>query len=166
MLVDIVDDRNRTIGHADRADVLEKHFNFRTVHALLFDPVRGLLLQRLPSQHPRSPRRLGSSVAGYLVAGETYHHAIHRKVWNELRTNPKMTWLGEVEMIDQRSRKFVGVFAGHLFGLPDFDRDQIDDLVYLAPDELMDLLERRPTLFTDTFIHVYGYYLRSQATAR
>ena len=50
MVVDVVDEANRVVGRAQRAQLFEKRLNFRTVDVLLFDSEGRLVLQKLPPQ--------------------------------------------------------------------------------------------------------------------
>src|SRR5690349_17107737 len=125
MLVDIVDEKNRPIGRAERATLLHAHLNFRTVHILFWDAQERLLLQQLPPNHARHPGRLGSSVAGYLQSGETYFAAARRKEREELHLATRLRHLGVLEMRDEASRKFVGVFLGALMSTPVPDYEHI-----------------------------------------
>src|SRR4051812_14490778 len=107
MQVDIVDLGNRPIGRSVRSDLFTKRQNFRTVHVILESRIRQIILQKLPLSHTRSPGRLGSSVAGYLQAGESYEDAAYRKLYDELRLSVPLRRLGEIDMIDNGPHKFV-----------------------------------------------------------
>jgi len=85
-LIDAVDDANEPVGAVARGDVFRLKANFRTVHVLVFNQAGDLLLQRLSATRERHPLMWGSSVAGYLHAGEDYlaagqrRHQVHRGV--------------------------------------------------------------------------------------
>jgi isopentenyl-diphosphate delta-isomerase len=158
MIIDVVNDWNQPIGQARRGEVLGKGLGFRTVHIFLFDTLGRLLMQRLPDDHGRSPGRLGSSVAGYLNAGESYHEAAERKLNEELRINTDVSHVGTWQMRDGRSSKFVALFTGAVVEDPDFDRREISELVYMDLDDLNYLMQQRPEAFTHTFIFVYDRY--------
>lgn len=161
MIVDVVDDGNQRAGVAERGSLLERGLNFRTVHILLFASTGRLILQRLRPNHPRSPAKLGSSVAGYLAAGESYEGAAHRKLRKELGINAALRYLGETTMLDERSRKFIGVFVGHLgqgAPRPRPETETIEELLDL-PIEIIDrMTAEAPEKFTDTFLVVYGFF--------
>lgn len=155
VLVDVVDTDNHPIGFAPRGAVLSEHLNFRTVHILLQTPAGEIVLQHLPYDHARSPGQLGSSVAGYVRAGEGYEEAARRKLWDELHVEAGLDWLGESRMRDEKSLKFVGVYTGRLTTEPRYDPQEIQGLVRIAPHELHKLVRETPQAFTRTFLHVY-----------
>ncbi len=160
MIVDVVDDRNRAVSRAERRELLPKGLNFRTVHILLFDRENQIFLQRLVAQHPRSPSRLGSSVAGYLRANETYFHAARRKLREELSIPARIRSVGQFEMNDEGSRKFVGVYVGRTLRKPTIADDLVKELVLMTEANIRKLIHRNPAAFTTTFVSVYDYFRR------
>ena len=114
-------------------NLFNEKLNFRTVDVLLLDAKGRLLLQKLPDDHLRSPGKLGASVAGYLLAGEDYAEAAQRKMKSELGLSASLIYLGEVSMEDDGCRKFVGVFTGRIDRSPSFDRNEIEEIVYMKP---------------------------------
>jgi isopentenyl-diphosphate delta-isomerase len=157
MIVDVVDEENKVVSNAERWALLANGLNFRTV---LFNDEGQLVLQRLSSQHPRSPERLGSSVAGYLYAHESYFEAAKRKLRDELRVTARIRSIGEFQMLDRTSRKFVRVFIGTLRKKPVIADDLITELVYIFPTNVSMVLSRNPSLFTPTFVLVYELFKR------
>jgi isopentenyl-diphosphate delta-isomerase len=162
MIVAVVDDRNRVISRAERAALFARRLNFRTVHVLLLDILGRLLLQRLAPDHLRSPNLLGSSVAGYVTANETYFRAARRKLREELGVTARIRGIGQVNMNDQGSRKFVGVFTGTLHQRPIIKDDQIAELVYKELREVDRMVRRSPRAFTPTFLLIYDHFRRQQ----
>lgn len=158
--VPTVDAANRIVGEARRGDVLPRALNFRTVHVLLFDGAGRLLLQRLPADHRRSPGRLGSSVAGYVLVGESYAEAARRKTADELGLTGSLDYRDTLAMTDQDSRKFVGVFTGTVDGPVRADPAQIAELVWLDVDTVESMLRDRPDRFTPTFRVVFDGWRR------
>lgn len=160
MIVDVVDRENRVVGTTVRRRVFEEKQNFRTVHILLKNIGGEILLQHLPEHHLRSPNLLGSSVAGYVMAGETYFEAARRKLHDELHVRARIRTIGQVEMFDEGCHKFVGVYLGTLRHRPQFDKEEISELVCMAEDELDIEIEADPERFTATFLQVYDHYRR------
>jgi isopentenyldiphosphate isomerase len=166
MTVDVVDERNQVVGVAERRSLFGKKLNFRTVDILLFDSSGRLVLQKLPRDHLRNPGRLGASVAGYLLAGESYAEAAARKSRSELQISSNLTYFGEVTMSDEGCLKFVGIFLGKIDQTPSFDRDEIEDLIYMQPAEVWANIRNSPEKFTPTFLLVYEHFWRGQQSGR
>lgn len=159
-LVDVVDDRDEPIGALERDRVLDEDANFRTAHVLLFDGAGRLLVQQLARGRRRHPLRWGSSVAGYLHAGETYEAAARRRVAEELGIEPPLAWVGRTSMTDEASTKFVGVFRGQVTGEHPriCERDHIERLRWVHLDDLDTELSQEPERFTPTFRHVLAFW--------
>lgn len=155
MLLDSVDDMNRSVGYVRRGQVLERGDNFRTVHLFLMLDDR-LLLQKLPPDHLRSPGLLGSSVAGYVKADETYEQAAHRKCLDELGSTVALKWYDVVQMRDKSSMKFIGLFEGFLPDLPKYDSNQISALEQLSISEIGEMLVEDASQFTETFRVIFN----------
>ncbi|WP_373047643.1 NUDIX domain-containing protein [Vulgatibacter sp.] len=86
---------------------------FRVVHVLLRDRFGRLLLQQIAAEHDRHALQWGSSVAGYVQAGESYESAARRKVAEELGiAELPLRHLGTTSMRDGAATKFIGVFLG------------------------------------------------------
>ncbi|UCI07351.1 NUDIX domain-containing protein [Mesorhizobium sp. B1-1-8] len=154
MIIDVVDDQNHPIGRVRRRKVLEEGKNFRTVHILLFQSDQ-IVLQRLPVEHARSPRLLGSSVAGYMRSGETPFDAARRRLRDELYLSTPLDFRCEFEMKDMRSTKFVTVYTGSVGSLPEYNQREIDSLVLMKESEVSQLARKHPTTFTPTFLEVF-----------
>lgn len=159
-LIDRVDEQDRPAGLIRRGEVFEQHANFRVVHVLLFDSSGDLLVQQLSRERDRHPLRWGSSVAGYLHAGEAYHEAAARRTFEELNFRAELQTVGRTTMQDDGSTKFIGVYAA------DVDRDapsirapeHIADIAFLPIDRLHSQLAQDPDRFTPTFRHVLHFW--------
>lgn len=158
-VVDVVDKRNRRIGSVPRHELLPNRLNFRTVHIFVIDRSGKLILQKLRQDHSRNPTRLGSSVAGYLHAGERYASAATRKLRDELGLKLPLTKVGTFEMIDERSHKFVRLFLAQVVNeAVEFDTTQIDSVVSM-PFKQIDLnIECCPEKYTPTFLRAYEFF--------
>jgi len=156
--IDLVDSANRPAGVIARGAARSRGVNFRTVHVLLFDDDDRVLLQRLAAPRDRHPGRLGSSVAGYLHAGEGFAEASQRRTIEELGIDPDLESLGVLAMLDGRSTKFVGVFRGSGRGARVQDPSHVAELIWMGPDEVDRQVAADPDQFTPTFRTVWCHY--------
>lgn len=90
-MIEVVNEANEPVGTVPRAEVFDRGANFRTVHVLPFNARGDLLLQQLSSHRERHPLSWGSSVAGYLHAGEDYVTAARRRLREELALEIPLT---------------------------------------------------------------------------
>jgi isopentenyldiphosphate isomerase len=94
-IFDIVDENDRAIGQAPRA---ECHGNpalvHRVAHVLVFDRHDRLLLQKRAMTKDIQPGRWDTSVGGHLDPGESYLEAASREMHEELGIEGvPLTWL-------------------------------------------------------------------------
>lgn len=165
MLIDVVDDSDRPVGIITRGKVLEEGANFRTAHLLILDPTRShVLLQRIPHHQNRHPDHLGSSVASYLFAGESYAQAIERRAYEELGLGTKdisLVACGRTSMVDGHSLKFIGVFMAIHGGPFRPDNHHISAIDWVPVDRVDEMLDD-PGLhtlpFTPTFRIVWRHF--------
>jgi isopentenyldiphosphate isomerase len=161
-VVDVVDSRNRRTGSAKRRELLPKNLNFRTVHIFVIDQDGKLILQKLRPDHPRNPTRLGSSVAGHLHTGERYASAARRKLKDELRLQLPVKRIGVFTMVDEKSKKFVGLFTSCAEDQNiAYDKEQIDSITRMSFKEIEADIKRQPLRYTPTFLKAYEFF-RSQ----
>jgi len=156
-LIDQVDPEDHAVGRVRRGEALQVGANFRTVHVFVFHG-RGLLLQQLGPSRARHPCRWGSSVAAYLFAGESYEQAARRRLREELGLEGNLTLLGKMRMGDERSLKFVELYALQDGPAEIREPDHIAALRYWSRDELDATVFSNPAIFTPTFVSLYRFY--------
>ena len=98
-------------------------------------------------------------MAGYLLEGETYFQAAHRKINDELGFDADLDEVGDFEMTDVNSSKFVRVYkCRHLGSLDGFDRQEIAALERKNLLWLNINTHLFPQKFTNTFLKVFQLY--------
>jgi isopentenyldiphosphate isomerase len=164
MLIDVVDDQDKSAGVTKRKEVFERRVNFRVVHLFLFNRYNELLLQQLSFGRDRHPGEWGSSVAGYLFAGESYAEAATRRLSEELRVrNADLHLIGKTAMLDRECKKFISVFVGSAEGPFQFDHAHIEALEFRPISDIVLLQRNRERIFTPTFLHVLDFYRQHNA---
>lgn len=162
MIIDVVDESDTPIGKIRRASVLDAQLNFRVVHVLVFSHEGQLLLQRIPHHRTRHPGYWGSSVAGYIFAGEAYREAAARRLFQELgvRVSQRaLSFIGKTWMIDQGCKKFIAVFRVLHDGPFRPQPHHIAKLEFTPIRDLSRSLRRRTREFTPTFLKIASTYL-------
>lgn len=162
--VDVVDDADRPIGSIERGRVLETGAKFRVVHIFLFNPQGELLLQQLSSERERNPLKWGSSVAGYLHAGESYADGATRRLREELGMETPLVKHGSISMQDHSSTKFITLYKTRTATAPHIvEPGHIESIRFWSLRELREELSRNPEQFTETFRYVFRFF---EATSR
>lgn len=159
--IDAVDDENTPVGQVPRREVFARGTNFRTVHVLVTDDSGNLLLQQLAASRERHPLRWGSSVAGYLYAGEDAPFAARRRMAEELGLDLPLREVGVTGMPDGGVTKFISVFTAVLeAGVEPRNAapEQIADLRLWTPDELDVAIHSHPETFTASLLHVLDFW--------
>jgi isopentenyl-diphosphate delta-isomerase len=157
-LVDVVDRADRVVGTLVRKQLLASGANFRVVHVLIFSPRGELLLQRI-APGLRHEGMWGSSVAGYVQAGESYEQAAVRKLDNELGIVPALSSLGKSSMLDGSSVKFIGLYHAIHDGPIYPDSSQISEVTHVPMQVLLHERQMGLRAFTPTFLHVMDNFL-------
>jgi isopentenyl-diphosphate delta-isomerase len=156
--IDSVDEFNRPMGIVQRSSALELGANFRTVHVFVFDHVGDLLLQQLSPTRERHPLLWGSSVAGYLYAGETYETGARRRLAEEVGLSSPIHWRGVAPMRDEMSNKFVGLFTTTADNPVIGEPDHIAALEWRGLNRILDEVADEPDRFTPTLRRLLDYY--------
>ncbi|HEV2491919.1 MAG TPA: NUDIX domain-containing protein [Terriglobia bacterium] len=159
MVIDAVDQNDSPTSTIRRNEVFERRVNFRVVHILVFNRRGELLLQQLSRTRTRHPGYWGSSVAGYIFAGESYEAAAGRRLGEELGIyGVSLNYIGKTSIEDDGCHKFVGVFSTIHDGPFNFDRDHIEALEFLPRHVIHELHARGTRKFTPTFLRVLSFY--------
>lgn len=157
-LVDQVSELDEPIGTISRSDVFKEKAGFRVVHIYVFDGGGKLLLEHLGDDAYRSKRKWGSSVAGYVHAGETYAKAARRRLYQELGIATDLRKLGAVRMHDEGATKFIELFTTTAeLNTHEGTEDQ-NYVQWFELDEIERHLKHSPQIFTETFPHVYRLF--------
>ncbi len=160
-LIDWVDPADEPFNTIARGEVFEKHAAFRVVHIFLFDPAGDLLVQQLGHSRDRNPLKWGSSVAGYLNAGEDYLEAAKRRLKEELDYEGDLAKFGSVVMRDQGARKFITLYIGTAFSsrVAIAEPDHIERVRFAPLGDLIREIQEEPDSFTETFRFLLRFYL-------
>jgi isopentenyl-diphosphate delta-isomerase len=160
-LIDWVDAADRPIATVARGEVFQRRAGFRVVHIFLFNPSGELLLQQLGRARDRNPLKWGSSVAGYLNAGEDYLDGARRRLREELAYEGPLAKFGSVVMPDQGARKFIMLYTttAPAFKVTVAEPEHIETLRFEPLTEVRRQVEQWPTNFTETFVFLFQFYI-------
>lgn len=83
-IFDVVDEHDRVIGQAPRAEVHARGLRHRAVHIWLFNPRGGLFVQKRSAGKDTFPNCWDSSASGHVDTGEDYDACAVREMREEL----------------------------------------------------------------------------------
>jgi isopentenyl-diphosphate delta-isomerase len=158
MLIDVVDALDSPIGTVQRSDALPRRVNFRVVNLFLFNNQGELLIQQLAASRERHPGAWGSSVAGYLFAGESYMQAANRRLSQELGVQTALQAYGKTSMNDAGCTKFITLYLGTCDGPFAYDHNHIAKLEFHSLPALRSQCDTGERRFTPTFLHMLNFY--------
>lgn len=153
-LIDLVDDDDHVIGRIPRSAALREHSGFRVVHVIVYDHADRVMLQRTSSTRRRSPSRWGSSVAGYLHAGEDPRQGARRRMREEIALMTPLHFCGRARMEDEGAIKFIYVYATRAETAEVVDPTHVSELRFWDEAELSETMEKQPNAFTATLPYV------------
>ncbi|HUR18145.1 MAG TPA: NUDIX domain-containing protein [Acidimicrobiales bacterium] len=134
----------------------------RTVHVFVFDPHGRLLLQQLGRGRDRHPLLWGSSVAGFPRPGEEEADAASRRMSEELGLSDPVELVGTTVMRDGDSEKFVTLFEARAAHADILEPDHIERIEFRGGEEIGREMVEHPANFTETFRHVFAFWLRQR----
>ncbi len=161
MIIDWVDENDEVVGPISRKNIFRENASFRTSHIFIFNPKDELLMQKLASTRERYPGRWGSSVAGYVLSGETYEQAALRKVNDELGINAQslsLELVGKTAMEDDGRKKFISLYKGVYGGELKPNTEQMDEAKYFDLKEIAEMRQENEDQFTPTFLFLLDYH--------
>lgn len=164
--IDRVDENDRIVGTVARDQAIVSGAGFRVVHVLVTNTSSQVLLQCVGSAGTRTPGRWGSSVAGYLFAGEEPLAAARRRMREEIDVDAPLSFLGRTRMDDEGSHKFIYVYHAQSDEARVVDTGHIAELRFWDLAEVEYALDNGPDVFTPTFAYVYRVARRAFGSGR
>lgn len=154
---DVVDERDRVIGAAERGEIHRLGLRHRAVH-IFWARCDGLVcLQRRSFAKDSSPGLLSSSCAGHVDSGETYLQAAVREFHEELGIVLRPAELLEADYAPchpELGNEFVTTYVLRGDWLPVPGRSEVDSLVWRRPDEIIAWTAAEPALFASPLHHL------------
>jgi isopentenyl-diphosphate delta-isomerase len=157
--IDWVDAADRPVATVRRSEVFRRRAGFRVVHIFVFNDRGEMLLQQLGRQRDRNPLKWGSSVAGYLNAGEEYLEAAVRRLREELGLTTQLAKFGSAVMPDQGARKFITLYVTTASHPQVTEPGHIEGVLFKPISEIQSQMKDWPDNFTETFLFLFGFYL-------
>lgn len=156
-LFDVVDEEDRVVGQATRAEVHRKKLWHRAVHAWVFNAAGQVFLQKRSQLKDMAPGRWDSSCSGHLDAGEDYDTAIVRELGEEIGLR--------VEAVPERILReragaatgweFVWVYRLRSEGPFELHPAEIDRGEWRDPSELTTAIKQAPGAYAPAFAHLW-----------
>ncbi len=135
-LLPVVNEADEQVGTATRKEVHEKKLLHRAVHIVVFDPEKGVLLQKRSLQKDSYPGWWDISVGGHVDVDESYKSAAVREMKEELGIEETPVYVDRRSASELSGFEFVHIYEVESTGPFSHDQDEIDDLRWISFEDL------------------------------
>ncbi|HEY2614144.1 MAG TPA: 16S rRNA (adenine(1518)-N(6)/adenine(1519)-N(6))-dimethyltransferase RsmA [Chthoniobacterales bacterium] len=160
----VVDDQDRLLGDASRAEVHGNNLRHRAVHILVFNAGGELFLQKRSRWKDRHPRLWDSSAAGHVEAGEDYNEAARRELQEELGVTALLTPVAKLPASEKTGQEFIWLYRGIHDGPFQLAKSEIEHGEFFPPNLISEWIKTRPDDFAPGFVECWQQFTVEQPT--
>ena len=164
-IFDVVDDADRVIGQALRAEVHRRALKHRAIHIWVFNPAAELFVQHRAATKDTFSNCYDSSASGHLDHGEDYDQAAVRELHEELGlalAPHQLTKLFRVEAAPETGWEFVWVYRVQGAYQPVINLSEIQAGRFWSAAELAQLIAQHPAQCAPSFVRIWHEFQRRQ----
>jgi 16S rRNA (adenine1518-N6/adenine1519-N6)-dimethyltransferase len=151
----VVDEQDRILRYAYRAEVHANNLRHRAAHIFVFDESGRVYLQQRARDKDRHPLRWDSSTGGHVSAAEGYDEAAQRELQEELGINVALEKIVKLPASDRTDQEFIWLYRGQLPGEPRPNRSEIEAGAFFSPNIVDGWIAARPRDFTPAFLECW-----------
>jgi 16S rRNA (adenine1518-N6/adenine1519-N6)-dimethyltransferase len=151
----VVDDQDRLLGDAPRAEVHGNNLRHRAVHILIFNQLGELFLQKRSRWKDRHPCLWDSSAAGHVDAGEDYDVAAGRELREELGVSAELSRVAKLNASERTGQEFIWLYQARHDGPFELARSEIEYGEFFPTDLISDWMKARPNDFAPGFVECW-----------
>lgn len=150
---DVVDDHDRIIGRALRAEVHRRGLLHRAVHLLVENEAGQVFLQKRSQWKDSAPGCWDSSCSGHVDSGEDYLTAVVREAFEELglALQQEPAEIDRAAACAETGNEFVRVYRCRAEGPFVLPPAEIERGEWVAPAEITAWIARSPAEFATSF---------------
>ena len=157
-LFDVIDENDNVFKQEMRSIVHQRGLWHRGAHVLLFTSDEKLIVQQRSKTKSQSPLTFDCSVSEHLLAGESYHEAALRGLSEELGVEGiELQQLIKFKMNYGPNDNEISTIYRGVANLEQirFDPEEISRVDAYAIEELQNLFEQKPQLFSYWFEQIF-----------
>ena len=151
----VVDENDRMIGAAQRAEVHGNNLRHRAVHVFIFNRCGELLLQKRSRWKDRHPNLWDSSAAGHVAAGEEYNQTAARELREELGVSAELTRVVKLPASAKTEQEFIWLYRGECEEPFRPAWAEIDFVHFFPLDVIAAWIDARPGDFAPGFVECW-----------
>jgi isopentenyldiphosphate isomerase len=161
-LLDVVDENDEVVYVKTRGEIHAQQLMHRAVHILVFNSNGDLFLQKRSMNKDENPGLWDSSAAGHVDSGEDYLACARREIEEELgivagETEPFET-LFKLPPSAATGFEHSMIYRYHFDGPLKLQQEEIDDGVWITPEELNRRIEAGDTGLTENLVLIWNRY--------
>jgi 16S rRNA (adenine1518-N6/adenine1519-N6)-dimethyltransferase len=161
----VVDENDRLMGSASRAEVHGNNLRHRAVHMLIFNDAGEVYLQKRSRRKDRHPLLWDSSAAGHVNAGEGYDEAARRELNEELGIEVALDKLLKLTASERTGQEFIWLYRGRHAGKLQPNRSEIEYGEFFPAALVRHWLAARPGDFAPAFAECWNACCESKPLA-
>ena len=154
----MVDEEDRLLGDAPRAEVHGNNLRHRAVHILIFNSSGELFLQKRSRWKDRHPLLWDSSAAGHVEAGEEYDATAVRELQEELGVTAALTRVTKLPASERTGHEFIWLYRARHDGPFKLAKSEIEHGEFFPTDVVSDWVKARPDDFAPGFVECWQVY--------
>ncbi len=154
----VVDEQDRLLGDAPRAEVHGDNLRHRAVHILVFNHSGELFLQKRARGKDRHPLLWDTSAAGHVEAGEEYDLSARRELQEELGVAADLTRVAKLPASEKTGQEFIWLYRTEHDGPFELARSEIEYGEFFPVDLVSGWVKARPGDFAPGFLECWKAY--------
>lgn len=156
-LFDVVDETDRVVGVARRADVHANGLLHRAVHILVCREDGDIFLQQRSMEKDSHPGKWDSSASGHLDSGEGYFAAAVRELREELGVEVEaLEEIGSLPASEATGQEFVRIYRARHEGPFTLHPSEIAGGKWISPTGIEAWIREQPGDFARCFLDVFA----------
>lgn len=162
-IFDVVDESDRVIGQALRAEVHARKLRHRAIHVFVFNNQGELFIQKRSANKDSFPGCYDSSASGHLGRGEDYDACAIRELREELALNVLPGQLQKhfkVEACERTGWEFVWAYSLRTREQPRINPNEIESGAFWPLTQLHANLAAHPVQFAPSFARLFAEFER------
>lgn len=160
-MYDLVDLKDRAICVGTKSDARRLGLFTRSVHILLENNRREIIICRRPKNKKAYPDQITSSAGGHVERGESYKAAAVRELMEELGTSMPIQYIGRFDVINRTERAIHHLFVGKAKKVSP-DSREIVSYRFADPKTIVRDIKKNPQKYAIPFQKALNVYLKTK----
>lgn len=158
----VVDNEDRLVRDATRAEVHGNNLLHRAVHIFVFNDSGEVLLQKRSRWKDRHPRLWDSSAAGHVELGENYDTTAHRELREELGVATDLARVVKLPASEKTGQEFIWLYQGRHNGPFVLAKAEIEHAEFFPLAIIADWVDARPDDFAPGFVECWEAFRKEK----